>query len=68
MLMTNGLGATVGSIAAQQIVNIFTHEVTINCDTYTIGNWGAVWMTFSVYALTVGVLFALIFRPKKLEE
>ena len=41
ILMTNGLGATVGSIAAQQIVNIFTHQETINGATYTIGNWGA---------------------------
>lgn len=65
ILMTNGLGATVGSIAAQQIVNIFTHQETINGATYTIGNWGAAWTTFSVYALVVGVLFALIFRPKK---
>ena len=64
ILMTNGLGATVGSIAAQQIVNIFTHQETINGATYTIGNWGAAWTTFSVYALVVGVLFALIFRPK----
>ena len=65
ILMTNGLGATVGSIAAQQVVNIFTHPVTIDGATYTIGNWGAAWTTFSVYALTVGVLFAIIFRPKK---
>ena len=65
ILMTNGLGATVGSIAAQQIVNIFTHQETINDATYTIGNWGAAWTTFSVYALVVGILFALIFRPKK---
>jgi len=65
ILMTNGLGATVGSIVAQQVVNIFTHPVTIDGATYTIGNWGAAWTTFSVYALTVGVLFAIIFRPKK---
>ena len=65
ILMTNGLGATVGSIAAQQIVNIFTHQETVNGATYTIGNWGAAWTTFSVYALVVGILFALIFRPQK---
>ena len=65
ILMTNGIGATVGSIAAQQVVNIFTHQETINDATYTVGNWGATWTTFSVYALIVGVLFALIFRPKK---
>lgn len=65
ILMTNGIGATVGSFAAQQVVNIFTHQETINDATYTVGNWGAAWMTFSVYALLVGILFALIFRPKK---
>ena len=65
ILMTNGIGATVGSFAAQQVVNIFTHQETINDATYTVGNWGAAWTTFSVYALIVGILFALIFRPKK---
>lgn len=67
ILMTNGIGATVGSFAAQQVVNIFTHQETINDATYTVGNWGAAWTTFSVYALVVGILFALIFRPKKVE-
>ena len=66
ILMTNGLGATVGSVAAQQIVNIFTTQQTLNGATYTVGNWGAAWTVFSVYALLVGVFFALIFRPKKI--
>ena len=65
ILMTNGIGATVGSVAAQQIVNLFTHQETMNGAVYTIGNWGATWSTFSVYALIVGVLFALIFHPRK---
>ena len=64
ILMTNGIGATVGSIAAQQVVNIFTWQETINGSTYTVGNWGATWMTFSIYALLVGISFALIFRPE----
>lgn len=65
ILMTNGIGATVGSVAAQQVVNVFTHQETMNGAVYTIGNWGATWSTFSVYALIVGVLFALIFHPRK---
>ncbi len=65
ILMTNGIGATVGSVAAQQVVNVFTHQETMNGAIYTIGNWGATWSAFSVYALIVGVLFALIFHPKK---
>jgi NHS family nucleoside permease-like MFS transporter len=67
ILMTNGIGATVGSFAAQQVVNVFTRQETINGATYTVGNWGAAWTTFSVYALVVGILFALVFRPKKVE-
>ena len=67
ILMTNGIGATVGSFAAQQVVNVFTRQETINDATYTVGNWGAAWTTFSVYALVVGILFALVFRPKKVE-
>lgn len=65
ILMTNGIGATVGSVAAQQVVNVFTHQETMNGAIYTIGNWGATWSAFSVYALIVGVLFALIFHPRK---
>ena len=58
MLMTNGLGASIGSIGAQAVVNACTAaDGTVA--------WNTVWTTFSVYALIVGVLFALIFKPKK---
>ena len=59
MLMTNGLGASIGSIAAQAVVNANTAaDGTVA--------WTTVWMTFSVYALVVGVVFALVFHPKKI--
>ena len=57
MLMTNGLGATIGSLAAQEVV-----------DLHTVGGvtqWQSCWYVFAGYALIVGVAFALIFRPKK---
>ena len=57
MLMTNGLGATIGSLAAQKVV-----------DLHTVGGvtqWQSCWYIFASYALIVGVAFALIFRPKK---
>ena len=60
VLMTNGIGATIGSLAAQAVVNF-------NTDANGVVAWDPVWSTFSVYALTVGVLFAIIFRPKKIE-
>ncbi|MBR1395329.1 MAG: MFS transporter [Prevotella sp.] len=58
MLMTNGLGASIGSIAAQAVVNA-------NTSADGVVAWTSVWTTFSVYALIVGVVFAVIFRPKK---
>lgn len=60
MLMANGIGATVGSFAAQAIVTAYT-EANGNVE------WSNCWYIFAVYALVVGLAFAMIFRPKKEE-
>lgn len=65
MIMTNGLGATIGTLSAQAIVNHFTHSIEHNGSFYQVGEWSTVWYIFALYALVVLVLFALIFRPKK---
>lgn len=59
MLMTNGLGATIGSYGAQAVVNAHTVD--------GVTQWSGCWYTFAGYALVVGLLFALIFKPKKAE-
>lgn len=64
-LMTNGIGATIGTIAAQKIINHFTHGELIDGQFYTVGEWQTCWFIFAAYALTVAVLFAFIFRAKK---
>ncbi len=58
MLMTNGIGATLGSFAAQAIVSAHT-------DTNGVTQWATCWYIFAGYALAVGVLFAFMFRPHK---
>ncbi len=58
MLMTNGVGATVGTLSAQAIVNAHTNAEGVV-------DWAPCWLIFAAYALVVGVLFALMFRPKK---
>lgn len=68
MLMTNGIGATLGSLGAQAVVNAFTHSVPFNGQTYTVGNWNTCWFIFAAFSLVVGVLFALMFRPQKTGE
>ena len=62
MLMTNGLGATTGTLLAGEIIN---HYCSWSEDGYLLGNWQACWYIFAAYALVVGVLFALVFRYKK---
>lgn len=57
MLMTNGIGATIGTLGAQQVVNHFTVD--------SVTEWQSCWYIFAAYALVVGIAFALIFRPKK---
>lgn len=65
MLMTNGIGATLGSLGAQAIVNRSTHGEVVNDVFYTVGNWAECWYLFAAYALVVAVGFAIIFRPNK---
>ncbi len=67
MLMTNGIGATVGTLGAQVVINHFTVGKTIGAQTYTVGNWPLCWFLFAAYALVVAVAFALVFQTKKNE-
>ena len=60
MLMTNGIGATVGTLSAQAIVNHFTVD--------GVTNWQTCWYVFAAYALVVGVAFAIVLRPKGVDK
>ena len=62
MLMTNGIGASIGMICAQVVVNHFTYAQEIGGEFYTMGNWSAAWFVFAGYALVVAILFAICFR------
>ncbi|MDR0892131.1 MAG: MFS transporter, partial [Mediterranea sp.] len=68
VIMTNGFGATIGTLGAQAVVDVFTHTVEVDGSRYLIGNWVSVWLIFAAYALAVAVLFALIFRYKHKED
>lgn len=59
MLMTNGLGASIGIVAAQEVVNYFTKNQTF------FDGWPIVWYIFAGYALLIAILFAFIFKDKK---
>ena len=62
MMMTNGIGATVGTLSAGAIVNSFCHWE----DGFLMGEWQTCWFIFAAFALVVAVSFALIFKnPQK---
>ena len=59
MMMTNGFGATIGTLAAGAVVDA--------CDVFnTPANWPMAWYIFAGYACVVGILFAILFKsPQK---
>ena len=59
MMMTNGFGATIGTLAAGAVVDA--------CDVFnTPGNWPQAWYIFAGYAFVVGILFWILFKdPQK---
>ena len=65
MLMTNGIGATVGTLAAQAVINAYTHPQQLGDNILTVGDWSACWYIFAGYALVVAVSFWLLFRPRE---
>ena len=59
MMMTNGFGATLGTLAAGAVVDA--------CDVFnTPANWPMAWYIFAGYALVVAILFWILFKdPQK---
>ncbi len=60
MLMTNGLGATVGTLTAGWVISLFCHQE----GDYMMGNWTTAWLIFAAFALIVAVLFMIFFKYK----
>ncbi|MBO5419850.1 MAG: MFS transporter [Bacteroidales bacterium] len=58
MLMTNGIGATIGTLCAQAVVNHFVYNAAEQ-------NWSAAWYVFAAYALVVAILFMILFKQPK---
>lgn len=56
MLMTNGIGAMIGSFGSGWVVQQFTIGQTTD--------WKPVWMIFAAYALVLAITFPLVFRYK----
>lgn len=58
MMVTNGIGAVIGSYGSGLIIQNYFLDADGNRE------WPGIWITFALYALVVGVLFAIMFRHK----
>ena len=61
IIMTNGIGATVGTLSAQAVVNCF---VDFNSQAPQVEGWSYAWFVFAAYALVVAVVFSVVFKYK----
>ena len=70
MIMTNGIGATIGTLGAQAVVNRFVPAAVETADKvvtngYAIAEgWSDTWLIFAGYALVVALLFWVLFKYK----
>lgn len=79
MLMTNGFGAAIGSLAAQKVVNclVISHQnsaLMVNgvyppdVSQVIMHGWSSAWFVFAGFALVVAILFAICFKYKHVQE
>lgn len=62
MMMTNGFGATIGMLAAGEVVNHFVFSQTDPVS--QLEGWTTSWYIFAGYALVITILFAIVFKYK----
>ena len=67
MMMTNGLGAFIGTLVAQAVINnyVFTPQAMGASGVEVVAGWQTCWYIFAAYALVVAVLFTILFKDKK---
>ena len=67
MMMTNGLGSTIGMLVAGEIVNYY--QIFSDIDPVTkMNGWYSAWTIFACYSLVVAILFMLVFKYKHTPE
>lgn len=69
MMMTNGFGATIGTLSAQAVINRFVYSLPADATgLQVIDGWNTSWFVFAGYALLVAFLFAVFFKYKHVAE
>jgi NHS family xanthosine MFS transporter len=58
MMMTNGVGAVLGSSISGIVIDQFFTNADGSKD------WHGIWISFSIYAFVVAILFIILFKHK----
>jgi len=63
MIMTNGLGATIGTLSAGAVLEdlVFSKPAGVA----QIDGWHTSWLVFAAYAFVVAILFLLVFKDNR---
>ena len=64
MLMTNGVGAVLGSLIAGFSIDHFFTDHSCNEAVAICKNWQGIWLAFAGYALLMAILFVPLFKHK----
>ncbi|MDQ6812132.1 MAG: hypothetical protein M3040_00100, partial [Bacteroidota bacterium] len=62
MMMTNGVGAFLGSKVSGFLIDQYYTSPS------GVKNWHSIWLAFSLYAMVIAVLFILLFRHKHVPQ
>ncbi len=62
MLMTNGVGAVLGSLIAGFAIDHFFTDRTCNEAVAICKDWPGIWLAFAAYALVMAILFVPLFK------
>lgn len=69
MIMTNGLGASIGTVlAGNLVINKFVDMSPTASAAANLPGWQHSWFIFAAYALVISVLFVFVFRAPKHEH
>ena len=69
MMMTNGFGATIGTLTAQQIINHYVYDLGPSADAIQVWEgWQTCWYIFAAYALAIAIAFSVLFRYKHVRK
>ena len=58
MMITNGVGAFMGSMVSGYMIDKFF------TDSSGLRQWSSIWQSFAIYSLVIAVLFAILFKHK----